>query len=257
MLSLEIKLWLFLTIVLFGLPILWLVIKILNLILKVVIKKYQNRKKLNSIKEQIKSVQKDNIEISKEEGKERVLDEKTKLKLERLKIQALAMKERWDIQGYERKIIEWLSIDPYNTEFLKMLWELYFNLWRYNKALPILKKMLEKQPNNDRVMWQLGKIYYEKWDYDTAKLFIEKAISINSKNPKYFISLAEVFYAEDNIDGSIHAVKKALKLRPQNINYLLSIASLYEELGNQDMAKKYYYKVLEIEPWNEIAKSKI
>jgi tetratricopeptide (TPR) repeat protein len=92
---------------------------------------------------------------------------------------------------------------------------------------------------------------------DTAKLFIKRAININNKNPKYYVTLAEIHYSEDNMVGSIDAMEKALKLRPHNVNYLLSLASLYEEVGNLDMAKKYYFKVLEIEPGNELAKSKI
>ena len=86
------------------------------------------------------------------------LDEKIKLKLERIKLQAITLKERWDLEWYEKKLLEWLAFDPQNLEFIKRLADLYFSIWKYNKALPFLKKILEIRPEDDKAIWQLWKI---------------------------------------------------------------------------------------------------
>jgi tetratricopeptide (TPR) repeat protein len=260
MVTIEVKLWLFLTVFLIWLPFIWLFYKVFYFFWKKffsLFKRYLYKKNLENLKRELSQINNGRKNNSNGDLMQRKISPKIQHKLERIKVQALVLKEKGDLEWYEKKLIEWLSYDPENIEFLWMLGDLYFSLWKYNKALPLLKKILEKDINNDKIIWQIGKIYFEKGDLDTAKLLVEKAIRLKPKNPKYYVTLAEIFYNQENLGKAIQVMETCVKLRPGNINYLLAVADLYEQFGDIKSAKRYYFKVLEYEPTNDLAKEKL
>ena len=81
---------------------------------------------------------------------EKVLDEKEKKLIDRIVIEATSLKNGWKYDEYEKKIIEWLAIDPSNLELTRMLSDYYFTIWSYKKALPLLKKIIEREPKRHK-----------------------------------------------------------------------------------------------------------
>ncbi len=181
--------------------------------------------------------------------------EKEIKKIEEIKMSALTHKERGNIDEYEKKLIEWLAIDPKNKKFLELLSDYYFESGKYVKAMTLLKKLVNEYPDYHKAIWQIGQIYVFQNDLDTAKILIEKAISLKGDNPKYHISLVDIHYAKHDLDEAIKSMERVLKLRPKSINYHLSIASLHEENSEPTRALQYYSKVIELDPMQEIAKS--
>lgn len=182
---------------------------------------------------------------------------KQKKLLEKIHYEALLLKKDGKLDSYEKKLIEWLAIDPENMEFNQLLADLYFTIGNHNKALSLLKKIIEIDSQNHVAIWQIGEIYLITWDFETAELLIEKAINIKPANPKYYISLVEVLYNTNRKSEAINMMEKVVRLRPSNANYIYTLWSLYEEIDDFDSAKKYYFRVLEVEPSNEKAKKKL
>lgn len=195
------------------------------------------------------------IVIDDEEYKTTML-KKRKI-LEKIIYEALWLRKEGKLDEYEKKIIEWLAIDPEDKDLNKLLADLYFTMGNYKKALPILKKIVEMDPKDHKAIWQIGEIYLTSWDFDVAELLIQKAISINPSNPKYYISMVELLYNTDRKHDAIVEMEKVIKLRPTNSAYMLTLADLYAEINDMDNAKKYYFRVLEYEPSNEKAKKKL
>ncbi len=187
----------------------------------------------------------------------KIIQEKQKKLLEKISYEANIFKKEWKLEEYEKKLIEWLAIDPENLELNKELADLYFTIWNHKKALSLLKKIIEVDPEDNNVIWQIWEIYLIMGDYETAELLIEKAINLKPNNPKYYISMVEILYNTDRKKDAIATMEKIVKLRPTNSNYALTLAELYEEIEDFDNAKKYYFKVLEQEPTNDKAKRKI
>jgi len=183
-------------------------------------------------------------------------DEQIKLnkKIETIKYTAMASKERWKLEQYEKKLVEWLALDSGNIDFLNMLSTHYFDSRQQIKALTLLKKVVNKEPKNHKAIWQIGKIYTQQWQFETAQLLIEKAIILKNDHPKYYISLVEIWYETWKIQKAIQTMEKLLKLRPTNTDYLLTMATLYEEDQKPTHAWKYFWKVLELDPVNIHAK---
>jgi len=188
---------------------------------------------------------------------EKVLDDKEKKMIDRIVIEATALKNGWKYDEYEKKIIEWLAIDPSNLELTKMLADYYFTIWSYKKSLPLLKKIIEREPEDDKSLWQIWEIYFINGDNWTAELLIDKAVNLRPDSPKYNLSLVEIYYNTDRIMEAISCMEKVIKLRPTNTNYLFTLAMLYEEIWDVANAKKNYYTILEFEPSNDKAKKKL
>ena len=183
--------------------------------------------------------------------------EKNKKKLETILIEATILKNSGKFEQYEKKLIEGLAIDDESLEILKPLSELYFTLGNYKKALSLLKKVSEKDPNDHKAIWQIWEIYFMAGYNQTAELLVEKAINLKNDNPKYYLTMVEIFYNTDRSWEALAYMEKIVKLRPTNPKYLLATAELYEQVGDLDNAKKYYFNVLEYEQNNEKAKAKI
>ena len=183
--------------------------------------------------------------------------EKNKKKLETILIEANFLKNSGKFEQYEKKLIEGLAIDDESLEILKPLSELYFTLGNYKKALSLLKKVSEKDPNDHKAIWQIWEIYFMAGYNQTAELLVEKAINLKNDNPKYYLTMVEIFYNTDRSWEALAYMEKIVKLRPTNPKYLLATAELYEQVGDLDNAKKYYFNVLEYEQNNEKAKAKI
>ena len=183
--------------------------------------------------------------------------EKNKKKLETILIEANILKNSGKFEQYEKKLIEGLAIDDESLEILKPLSELYFTLGNYKKALSLLKKVSEKDPNDHKAIWQIWEIYFMAGYNQTAELLVEKAINLKNDNPKYYLTMVEIFYNTDRSWEALAYMEKIVKLRPTNPKYLLATAELYEQIGDLDNAKKFYFNTLECEPANEKAKNKI
>lgn len=210
--------------------------------------------------EEAKDTPQEDLETKEEntEPKNSVEDkEKNKKKLETILIEANILKNSGKFEQYEKKLIEGLAIDDESLEILKPLSELYFTLGNYKKALSLLKKVSEKDPNDHKAIWQIWEIYFMAGYNQTAELLVEKAINLKNDNPKYYLTMVEIFYNTDRSWEALAYMEKIVKLRPTNPKYLLATAELYEQVGDLDNAKKYYFNVLEYEQNNEKAKAKI
>ncbi len=228
--------------------------------------KIQNtKKKEHSIQDTIDDIMKPKVSVSKRIQPEIVLDEeenrtsmiKKRKLLEKIIYDALWLRKDGKFDEYEKKIIEWLAIDPDDKDLNRLLADLYFTMSNYKKALPILKRIVEMDPNDHKAIRQIGEIYLTSSDFNIAELLIQKAIGINPNNPKYYISMVELFYNTDRKEDAIVEMEKVIKLRPTNSAYMLTLADLYQEIHDLDNAKKYYFRVLEYEPSNEKAKKKL
>ncbi len=232
-------------------------------------KRVQEVKEENNIDEEITSkifenketneekIKKEKQENEKKEHSNKTIQEKQKKLLEKIFYEANVYKKEGKLENYEKKLIEWLAIEPNNLELNKQLADLYFTIGNHKKSLSLLKKIIEEDPEDHNAIRQIWETYLITWDYETAELLIEKAINLKPNNPKYHISMVEILYNTERKKDAVAVMEKIIKLRPTNSNYALTLAELYEEIHDKDNAKKYYFRVLEQEPGNEKAKKKI
>lgn len=214
-------------------------------------------KKSEPTPEKIEEEKTSSLEENKNIPEKKEIDEKTKKQIEKIIVEANFLKNEGKFEDYEKKIIEGLALEPSNLELTKMLADLYFTLWSHKKALSLLKKIIERDPEDHKSLRQIGEIYFINGDNQTAELLVEKAINLKPDSPKYNLSLVEIYYNTERVNDAIACMEKIIKLRPANTNYLLTLAELYEEIQDIASAKKHYFSILEYEPSNERAKKKL
>lgn len=72
-----------------------------------------------------------------------------------------------------RKALQWLD-DPNKAE----------------KAVPLLRQLLKRQPRNTEIMYYMAQWYWQQGDYATAATWARKATRINPIHPKAYVLLA-------------------------------------------------------------------
>lgn len=109
-------------------------------------------------------------------SREDILQDKHDKNLQKVKYEALLSKQRGDMAGYEKKLIEGLILDPDDIDIFRQLADFYFTDGKYTKALSMFRKILTFDPNDHHALWQMGEIYIEQGQYEDAQVFIEKAL---------------------------------------------------------------------------------
>lgn len=177
-----------------------------------------------------------------------ILQDKHEKNLQKVKYEALLCKQRNDLAGYEKKLIEGLILDPDDIDIFRQLADFYFGEGKYTKALSMFRKILTFDPEDHHALWQIGEIYIEQGQYEDAQVFVEKALSLSPDNPKYYISLIDITIAKNELQQALGYLEKIVALRPRNISYLMALGEMYEKLDRPEDAKQTYFRVLEIDP---------
>lgn len=136
-------------------------------------------------------------------SREDILQDKHEKNLQKVKYEALLCKQRNDMAGYEKKLIEGLILDPDDIDIFRQLADFYFSEGKYTKALSMFRKILTFDPNDHHALWQIGEIYIEQGQYEDAQVFIEKALAFSPDNPKYYISLIDICIAKSDFDTAL------------------------------------------------------
>ncbi|UYW00885.1 tetratricopeptide repeat protein [Flavobacterium agricola] len=103
----------------------------------------------------------------------------------------------------------------------------------YDKAIVLLQKNVQKQPENAVFYNQLGKNYFALKDYYQAELAYEKAISLSANQKWYWIDLYKLFYTTKDFKKAIPIAVKIAEMDPE---YTDDLVSLYVYAKEYDKA---------------------
>jgi len=157
---------------------------------------------------------------------------------------------------YEKKLIEGYAHDSTNQEVIIALADHYSAHEKPKKALPLLKQIIDTDPNNHKILRKMSEIYFEERNYDTAEFLINQALSLYPENPKYALTLVEIYYNTGRIDDAIDTMEKIVQRRPSRVGYREALAKLYESVKEYDLVEDCYQSILQLEPDNlEIKKN--
>lgn len=170
-------------------------------------------------------------------------------------LEYLRKKQKWE--ELEKKLIEWLSKDSEHPGVIEQLSQYYIEQHQPKKSLPLLKKLLDQNPDNHKVLRQMADIYLTLEDSETSEVLVKRALTLNPKNPKYAITLVEIYYNTRRKDDAITLMEDVVKRRPANLWYWDTLAKLYEEMHDYELAVECYQSMLTIDPKNTTIKRKL
>lgn len=176
---------------------------------------------------------------------------------EKFRTDANYLKHRGKMEDYEKKLIEWLAMEPQSVEITRALADYYFASAQSKKALPLLKRVVEYHPDDHKSLRQIAEMYLDAGDFETAEVLVNKACNLDHDNPKYATTMVEIYYNTGRIDDAIALMEQVVKRRPSHIGYREALAKLYEEVQQKELAQHCYYAILEIDPQHAKAKKKL
>ena len=176
---------------------------------------------------------------------------------EKFRTDANYLKHRGKMEDYEKKLIEWLAIDPQSIDITRALADYYFASGQSKKALPLLKRVVDYHPDDHKSLRQIAEMYLDAGDFETAEVLVNKACNLDHDNPKYATTMVEIYYNTGRIEDAIALMEQVVKRRPSHIGYREALAKLYEEVQDKELANHCYYAILEIDPQHAKAKKKL
>jgi tetratricopeptide (TPR) repeat protein len=117
------------------------------------------------------------------------------------------------------------------------------------KAVEILQRAVEDNPEDAELIYYLGTFYEEGEAYAEAVQMLQEAIRIDPQETKYLFRLGVVYDKWGRKQDSIETMKAVIRLDPQNAGALNYLGYTYADLGqNLEEAERLIKKALQVKP---------
>ncbi|MFB3906230.1 MAG: sulfatase-like hydrolase/transferase [Acidobacteriota bacterium] len=171
------------------------------------------------------------------------LDDQTRKELESLGyVNASRKKEiRLDMSGPDPKDrVAVLEIMEKTAELI--------NADRYAAAIPLLRPLLESDPQNPMVYTRLGLCYERLGQYAKAIEVRRVSIEKGADNSETHAELGELYVRLGRLDEAVAAMNRAAEMNPANLQNLTNLATAYLQLGKQADAERSIHGILAQNP---------
>lgn len=114
------------------------------------------------------------------------------------------------------------------------------------------EEALEKDPNDPEALLLLSRLYSESTQFDKALPLMEKLVNQQPEKTDFLFELAGLYALNGNKAQEEEVYDKILKLDPRSILALTSKATLRVEQGDSETAKTLFARAEEAAPTNEL-----
>ncbi|HKE84883.1 MAG TPA: tetratricopeptide repeat protein [Vicinamibacterales bacterium] len=103
-----------------------------------------------------------------------------------------------------------------------------------SQAEPILRRMIELEPNEPSNYTYLSRIYEENGEYDQAEQLLQKAREMKPNDASVYVSLALFYNRQGEFDKTMEALHSRAEKEPSNPEAFYTIATYYWDKANRD-----------------------
>jgi tetratricopeptide (TPR) repeat protein len=103
-----------------------------------------------------------------------------------------------------------------------------------SQAEPILRRMIELEPNEPSNYTYLSRIYEENGDYDQAEQLLLKAREMKPNDAGVYVTLAAFYNRQGEFDKTMEALHSRAEREPNNPEAFYTIATYYWEKAYRD-----------------------
>jgi tetratricopeptide (TPR) repeat protein len=102
------------------------------------------------------------------------------------------------------------------------------------QAEPVVKAMIEVEPNEPTNYFVLAKIYNDSGEYELAEQTFLKAREVRPNDPAVYMQLAGFYNSQGNFDKTIEFVTERTKVEPNNPEAFQTLATYYWDKAYRD-----------------------
>jgi len=142
---------------------------------------------------------------------------------------------------------EILKREPEDSEAALWLARLYRLRNEHEKALDVLKKLVEAQPENEDAVQQCAQLLVDLGNSSEAARVLERTAG-QTANAEIVALLGEAYVQAKDYAKAEKAFRRAMELEPRDPGYRRGLARALQAAGKQKEALEEYLKLIEIEP---------
>jgi tetratricopeptide (TPR) repeat protein len=120
-----------------------------------------------------------------------------------------------------------------------------------SQAEPILRRMIELEPNEPSNYTYLSRIYEENGDYDQAEQLLVKAREMKPNDAGVYVTLAAFYNRQGEFDKTMEALQARAEREPNNPEAYYTIATYYWEKAYRDFTTPQADKIKFVQAGNE------
>ena len=120
-----------------------------------------------------------------------------------------------------------------------------------SQAEPILRRMIELEPNEPSNYTYLSRIYEENGDYDQAEQLLVKAREMKPNDAGVYVTLAAFYNRQGEFDKTMEALHARAQREPNNPEAYYTIATYYWEKAYRDFTTSEADKIKFVNAGNE------
>ena len=99
--------------------------------------------------------------------------------------------------------------------YIKSLHENYRNLGQYDRAMNVLQKLYDMDPDNEAYLIDMGNIYLHGYnDADKAIFYFKKLLEKNPDHPSAYVNLGMAYEKKGDYENAIKAYQKEIEVSP-------------------------------------------
>jgi Flp pilus assembly protein TadD len=118
----------------------------------------------------------------------------------------------------------------------------------FDAALPVLKKMLDEQPNDVNALYLTAICQVQKKELDHAVAGLEKVTQLAPDFAPARVQLGACYEQQGDKDRALASYDAALKLEPDNLVALYNAGVLHYNAGRAAEALPYFEKAVHVKP---------
>lgn len=157
----------------------------------------------------------------------------------------------------ERAYLRALDIDSTDGNIWHSLGLLYDRAEKYESAISSFRNAIKYNPQDASAYNYIGYMYADQGrNLEKAVLLIEKALELEPDNGYFRDSLGWAYYRLGKLDDAAAELEKAVRM-VQELVIHEHLGDVYEDMGRFEDARRQYELALELDPENKQIKEKI
>ncbi|GAB4367938.1 MAG: tetratricopeptide repeat protein [Calditrichia bacterium] len=151
-----------------------------------------------------------------------------------------------------------LQLEPDNLSFLASLAAVYDKLKMWDKSDSLYIAALEKYPDNALLLNNYSySLSVRGIELEKALNLVNRALEIDPDNGAYLDTKGWIYFQMGQYQEALYYIQKALESREESAEVIEHLGDVYMKLGNTQEARECWQKALEKDPDNENLKEKL